>query len=597
MRDVLATNNVGLAASFHPFVARCAQRGSGTLVGIASVAAIRGLPGHGAYCASKAGVVAYCESLRVELPRQRRARGDAAAGLRGHAADGAQPAIRMPFLMAPERLCRPRLPRHPGRRSYRVIPWQMAVVAKAAAAAAQRAVRPPVRAARPAASRGAAEDHQAKGTPVGLGAGAAMIDVVVFFFLLGVFARLVKSDLRLPEALYETLSIYLLLAIGLKGGIELSKQPLAAGAAGAGLHGAGLRDPVRAVPGCCARCAWRGRCRGAGGALRLGQRGHLRRGHGGAGARGHRPREPRRAVGGGDGGAGPGGRHPAGALGLRRAAAGRPACPVAARAARAGATLAHDVLFGKSVLLLLGGLAHRRGGRRGRHGADQGRLHRPLQGRAGAVPAGTGPGGRRPAGRGAALRLPRCWPWAGRAAAAGAGGRGWSAGAGAVTGGVALLATLAASASYIAAPTAMRIAVPQANAALSITAALGITFPFNIVVGIPLYIALAQRIPHDAAQSTPRRCWSSSPRRAREGPGARRARARAQGWTVSEVHGAGREGVREGAWEADRTIELKMICDAAVADAIAEHVLATYAPHYSVAMYFSAVQVLRPERY
>ncbi|HRD98280.1 MAG TPA: sodium-dependent bicarbonate transport family permease, partial [Rubrivivax sp.] len=56
----------------------------------------------------------------------------------------------------------------------------------------------------------------------------AMVDVVVFFFLLGVLARLVKSDLRLPEALYETLSIYLLLAIGLKGGIELSKQPLLA---------------------------------------------------------------------------------------------------------------------------------------------------------------------------------------------------------------------------------------------------------------------------------------------------------------------------------------------------------------------------------
>jgi hypothetical protein len=62
------------------------------------------------------------------------------------------------------------------------------------------------------------------------------------------------------------------------------------------------------------------------------------------------------------------------------------------------------------------------------------------------------------------------------------------------TGGVAVLATLAASASYIAAPTAMRIAVPEANAALSITAALGITFPFNIVVGIPMYIALAQRL-------------------------------------------------------------------------------------------------------
>jgi hypothetical protein len=70
-----------------------------------------------------------------------------------------------------------------------------------------------------------------------------------------------------------------------------------------------------------------------------------------------------------------------------------------------------------------------------------------------------------------------------------------------------------------------------------------------------------------------------------------------QGWTVGEVHGANLEGVREGAWEADRTIELKFICSEAVADALAEHVLSTYAKHYSVALYFSAVQVLRPERY
>ncbi|MFN8896198.1 MAG: SDR family oxidoreductase, partial [Betaproteobacteria bacterium] len=66
MRELLAVNNVGLAATFHPFLAAMRARGSGTLVGVASVAAIRGLPGHGAYCASKAGVVAYCESLRVE---------------------------------------------------------------------------------------------------------------------------------------------------------------------------------------------------------------------------------------------------------------------------------------------------------------------------------------------------------------------------------------------------------------------------------------------------------------------------------------------------------------------------------------------------
>jgi len=71
----------------------------------------------------------------------------------------------------------------------------------------------------------------------------------------------------------------------------------------------------------------------------------------------------------------------------------------------------------------------------------------------------------------------------------------------------------------------------------------------------------------------------------------------AQGWIVSEVHGAGREGVREGAWEADRTIELKVICDAPVADAIGEYVLATYASNYSVAIWFSEVAVLRPERY
>jgi hypothetical protein len=71
----------------------------------------------------------------------------------------------------------------------------------------------------------------------------------------------------------------------------------------------------------------------------------------------------------------------------------------------------------------------------------------------------------------------------------------------------------------------------------------------------------------------------------------------AHAWTATEVHGAAREGLREGQWEADRTVELKLLCDAAVADAIAEHVLARYAAHYSVSMYFSPVQVLRPDRY
>jgi hypothetical protein len=59
-------------------------------------------------------------------------------------------------------------------------------------------------------------------------------------------------------------------------------------------------------------------------------------------------------------------------------------------------------------------------------------------------------------------------------------------------GGAVILATLAASASYIAAPAAMRIALPQANPTLYLTAALGITFPFNIILGIPLYYWMGQ---------------------------------------------------------------------------------------------------------
>jgi hypothetical protein len=61
-------------------------------------------------------------------------------------------------------------------------------------------------------------------------------------------------------------------------------------------------------------------------------------------------------------------------------------------------------------------------------------------------------------------------------------------------GGTALLSTLFASASYIAVPAAMRMAVPEANPSLSLGVALGVAFPFNILVGVPLYLAIAQRI-------------------------------------------------------------------------------------------------------
>lgn len=62
------------------------------------------------------------------------------------------------------------------------------------------------------------------------------------------------------------------------------------------------------------------------------------------------------------------------------------------------------------------------------------------------------------------------------------------------TGGAAMLGVLAASASYIAAPAAVRLALPEANPGYYLTASLGITFPFNLVLGIPLYVAIAQAL-------------------------------------------------------------------------------------------------------
>jgi short-subunit dehydrogenase len=129
LAETLTVNNVGLAATFHPFVAAMRKRGSGRLVGIASVAAIRGLPGHGAYCASKAGVIAYCESLRGEC----RPFGVRVVTIVPGYID--TPLTRgnpypMPFLMPSERFAAAAMDTIVAGRSYRVIPWQMGMVAK-----------------------------------------------------------------------------------------------------------------------------------------------------------------------------------------------------------------------------------------------------------------------------------------------------------------------------------------------------------------------------------------------------------------------------------------------------------------------------------
>lgn len=60
------------------------------------------------------------------------------------------------------------------------------------------------------------------------------------------------------------------------------------------------------------------------------------------------------------------------------------------------------------------------------------------------------------------------------------------------TGGALLLMVLSASASYIAVPAAMRVALPEAKPSIYLTLSLGVTFPFNLVLGIPLYLAMAQ---------------------------------------------------------------------------------------------------------
>ena len=128
MQQIFATNVTGMAATFHPFVMPMRQRGSGSLVGIASVAGVRGLPGHGAYSGSKAAVIAYCESLRGDM---RGSGVQVTTLLPGYIATPMTAGDRfsLPFLLSAQEFARrahQAIAR--GDRS-RVIPWQMGLVA------------------------------------------------------------------------------------------------------------------------------------------------------------------------------------------------------------------------------------------------------------------------------------------------------------------------------------------------------------------------------------------------------------------------------------------------------------------------------------
>ena len=127
---ILATNVSATVATFAPFIASMkAQGGPRRLVGIGSVAGIRGLPGAGAYSASKAAVLAYCESLRLELKRD----GIKVVTIAPGYID--TPMTRhnkypMPFLMPAARFAAKAADKIERGTSYAVIPWQMGVVAK-----------------------------------------------------------------------------------------------------------------------------------------------------------------------------------------------------------------------------------------------------------------------------------------------------------------------------------------------------------------------------------------------------------------------------------------------------------------------------------
>ena len=307
------------------------------------------------------------------------------------------------------------------------------------------------------------------------------LDPVVLFFLLGLTAGLARADLRLPPAIYEFLTILLLLAIGLKGGVELANQSLATLLPQMMVVVAmGIALPIIAYP-----------------VLRFA--GRLARPDAASIAAHY------------------------GSVSVATYAVAvaylayqsvtfeeympvflvlleMPAIVVGILLARGvggntrWALLAREVLLGKSIVLLLGGMLI--GWVAGADGVA------PIEGlffdlfkgvlalfllEMGLIAAGQVGSLRRHGlfliAFGIAMPL--------GSSVVGA-ALGWSLGLS--VGGTAVLATLAASASYIAVPAAMRLSVPEANPTLSLAASLGVTFPFNILVGIPLYHQLAAYI-------------------------------------------------------------------------------------------------------
>ena len=306
------------------------------------------------------------------------------------------------------------------------------------------------------------------------------LDPVVLFFVFGLLAGLLKSELKLPPALYETLSIMLLLAIGLHGGVELAEQAsLQLLGQAALVLGLGVLLPVLAF----------GLLRGLGfdrvnAAAVAAHYGSVSAGTfavvvaymvaKGIDYESYMP--------------------------LFVAILEIPAILVGILLAKGLARdtnwrgLGREIFLGKSIMLLLGGLII---------GAIAGKeaiqplaplytsMFKPVLAffllEMGLIASGQLGALKQYGVRllSFALLMPLFGALIGALLARFMG---------LSLGGTTVLATLSASASYIAVPAAMRLAVPQANPSLSLTASLGITFPFNILVGIPLYLLLSEKL-------------------------------------------------------------------------------------------------------
>lgn len=128
-RSVFETNVLGLVNAFQPFVAPMRRARRGTLVGIASIAGFRGVPGSGAYSASKAAAIGYLESLRVELRGSGITVVTICPGYIATPMTAANP-YRMPFLMQPDEAARKIARAIARRKRFYVLPWQMAIAGR-----------------------------------------------------------------------------------------------------------------------------------------------------------------------------------------------------------------------------------------------------------------------------------------------------------------------------------------------------------------------------------------------------------------------------------------------------------------------------------